>query len=279
VLVRRSIRLALIAASVAATATAIAVPATASPTTTATARVGSTIHALHGTKFNVRTSGNWFGYVQGTLEKAGNPTFKNISGIWTVPTASQHVSGQAENSSTWIGIGGGCVDINCLATDNTLIQAGTEQDVAANGSTSYYAWYEIIPAPSLRTNLVVHPGDRIKGQIGEPTPGIWNITLTNLTTGGKFHTTLPYSSTNLTAEWVDETPLTTSGFANLPNLTPTHFDNATVNGKNANLLAKERLYLTGGSGNIIGAPSTPQADKNGFGDCTWATTCGVPGNF
>jgi hypothetical protein len=90
---------------------------------------------------------------------------------------------------------------------------------------------------------------------------------------------VPYTSTYLTAEWVDETPLTTGLFAPLPNLTPTHFDDATVNGQNAHLLTAERLYLIGGSGQIIGAPSVPQTDGNGFGDCAWATTCAVPSNF
>ena len=278
---RRSVRFALLAATTAAAAAAaISLPqASAAPSATPAARVGSTLKVLHGTHFNARTSGNWFGYVQGTLEKAGNPTFHKISGTWKVPTATQHVAGQAANSSTWVGIGGGCVDQGCTVPDNTLIQAGTEQDVSAGGAASYYAWYEIIPAPSLRTNLVVHAGDKITCTIVEGAPGVWKITLKNLTTGGKFTTTLPYSSSYLTAEWVDETPLTTAGFANLPNLTPTHFDNATVNGKNANLLAKERIYLTGGSGNIIGTSSVPQADKNGFGACTWTTTCAVPANF
>ena len=278
---RRSLRFVLIAtATAAAAATAISAPSASAVSSSSPAtRVGSTLHVVKGTTFNARTSGNWFGYVQGTLEKAGNPTFHKISGTWRVPTATQHVSGQAANSSTWVGIGGGCVDQTCLVGDNTLIQAGTEQDVSASGAASYYAWYEIIPAPSLRTNLVVHAGDKITCTIAEGAPGVWKITLKNLTTGGSFNTTLPYSSSYLTAEWVDETPLTTAGFANLPNLTPTHFDNATVNGKNANLLAKERIYLTGGNGNVIGSASVPQADKNGFGACTWTTSCGVPANF
>ena len=50
-------------------------------------------------------------------------------GTWTVPTATQHTAGQAEASSDWIGIGGGCIDAGCTASDSTLIQTGTEQDV------------------------------------------------------------------------------------------------------------------------------------------------------
>ena len=50
-----------------------------------------------------------------------------------MPTASAHKAKEAEYSSTWVGIGGGCLNTACSVTDNTLIQAGTEQDVAANG--------------------------------------------------------------------------------------------------------------------------------------------------
>ncbi len=277
---RRSARLILVAtAAVSAGIAAVAVPATATPTATSTfSRVGSTIHVVKGSAFNTRTSGNWFGYVQGTLEKPGRPQFKAITGTWVVPTATQHKPGEFENSSTWIGIGGGCVNANCLITDNTLIQAGTEQDVDSSGNASYHSWWEIIPAPSISTPLVVHAGNKIHASITQTLPGLWKISLSNLSTGNSWSRTIPYSSTHLTAEWVDETPLTTGGFAALPNLTPTHFDDATVNGKNANLVAAERIYLTGGSG-IIGSPSVPQSDRNGFGDCTWTTSCGVPGNF
>ena len=40
-------------------------------------------------------------------------------------------------SSVWVGIDG--------YSSNTVEQIGTEQDVSANGKTSYYAWYEMYP--------------------------------------------------------------------------------------------------------------------------------------
>ena len=88
--------------------------------------------ALHA---NTNTSTNWFGYNQGTLEK-NDTLFNSITGDWTVPTATQHTSGQAESSSDWIGIGGGCVDSGCTVSDSTLIQTGTEQDVDSNCKAS-----------------------------------------------------------------------------------------------------------------------------------------------
>src|SRR6476469_1295387 len=79
-------------------------------------------HFVHA--FNANQSNNWYGYNQGALE-TGKSLFHSVSGDWTVPTASQHTSGNDEYSSTWIGIGGGCVTADCAVTDSTLIQTGT----------------------------------------------------------------------------------------------------------------------------------------------------------
>src|SRR6185503_10573345 len=70
---------------------------------------------------NANQSNNWSGYNQGALEQGGK-LFSGITGDWTVPTATQHTAGEDEFSSSWIGIGGGCVDAGCTVTDNTLIQ-------------------------------------------------------------------------------------------------------------------------------------------------------------
>ena len=91
---------------------------------------GQLLHLAKGANINANQSSNWFGYNQGTLEQ-GTKLFHSITGDWTVPAATQHTAGQAEASSDWIGIGGGCVDAGCTFTDNTLIQTGTEQDVNA----------------------------------------------------------------------------------------------------------------------------------------------------
>jgi hypothetical protein len=238
-------------------------------------RVGPRLHA------DTNTSSNWFGYNQGALEQGGK-LFHSISGEWTVPTATQHTAGQAEASSDWIGIGGGCVDAGCTITDPTLIQTGTEQDVSASGSASYYAWYELVPAPELQiTSMPVSPGDRIYASIAEVVPDseLWTITIRDLTDGQSYSTTVPYSSTHATAEWIEETPLeigTNAGFAALPNLTSPAFDLATTNGAPANLKPSEELDLVDSGGSVIGAPSAPDPDSDGFNACTWAATCSAP---
>src|SRR6266567_2904199 len=86
-------------------------------------------------------SSNWSGYNQGSIEQ-GHKLFSSVKGRWVVPTATQHTPGEQKYSSTWIGIGGGCVTANCSVTDTTLIQEGTDQDVETNGTASYNAWWE-----------------------------------------------------------------------------------------------------------------------------------------
>jgi peptidase A4-like protein len=257
----------------------------AAATVLASSAGATTGPSAHGQLLRVRAntnqSSNWFGYNQGTLEQ-GSKLFNSITGDWTVPTVTQHNAGQAENSSDWIGIGGGCVDAACTVGDSTLIQTGTEQDVDAAGGASYSAWWEIIPAPSLViTNMTVAPGDHMHASIAEllPNSNVWTIVLQDVTRNESFSQTVPYASTHLTAEWIEETPLllgTDAGFAALPNLTSPVFSSATTNGQPANLQASEEIALIDSNGSVIGTPSAPNAARNGFNACTWATSCAAP---
>jgi Peptidase A4 family len=231
---------------------------------------------------NANQSTNWSGYNQGTLEK-NDTLFHSVGGTWTVPTASQHTKGQAEYSSSWLGVGGGCVNSGCSVSDPTLIQTGTEQDVAANGTTSYSAWWELVPAPSETiSSMTVHPGDTMSASVTEAVSGsdLWTIQIKDETTGKSFSQTVPYPSTHLTAEWIQEAPtiIGTSGanVGTLPNLSGANFDNATTNGASAGLSPSEEIQLANSSGTVESTPSAPNPAKNGFNDCTYTTVCAAP---
>jgi len=224
-------------------------------------------------------SSNWSGYNLGTFGN-GNGGYRSISGTWVVPKATQSLKGEAEYSSTWVGIGGGCVDSGCTATDSTLIQAGTEQDVNASGKASYFAWWEIIPEPETPVSLAVKSGDTVTVTINEVLPDQWTIKISNVSTGRSVTVNTPYTSTHATAEWIEESPLIigfAGGFAALPSLSTVHFDSGQVNGMTPSLDAKtELIHQVNGSGQVIAQPSLPDSDKDGFNDCTWATTCATP---
>jgi hypothetical protein len=255
------------------------------PTATAASRTaGRTLRPIpaHGQliqPFNTNTSNNWFGYNQGYEEV--HKLFHSITGNWVVPRATQHVAGQAEYGADWIGIGGGCVDANCTVTDNTLIQDGTEENVSASGQASYSAWWEIVPEPSTTISMTVAPGDHMHSSIVE-TPvdsETWKITLQDVTRKKTFTKTVNYSSSYLTAEWIEETPLvigSNSGFAPLPKLTSPVFDKATVNGAPSALKTSQEIYLVNSNGQVTGAPSSPDPDTDGFNACAWATSCRAP---
>jgi hypothetical protein len=228
-------------------------------------------------------SSNWSGYNQGSIEKGGK-TFTQISGTWTVPKATQHKAGEAEYSSSWVGIGGGCVDANCTVTDGTLIQAGTEQDVNAAGAASYSAWWEIIPEPSTTiTTITVHAGDKMSVTISDPTgTNRWTIVVKDLTNGQTFTMNTPYPSTHATAEWIVETPVVIDNHGHvtvgpLPNLATTRFNLGRVNGAAPSLQASEEIRLVDPNTNqALATPSSPDPSKDGFNDCTYATSCPAP---
>lgn len=268
---RRIHRFAALAAA-ALSVTAVVGHASASP---AAPTRGGTIAAL-----NASESSNWSGYNQGILEPGKSP-FTQVSGTWTVPTARQHQAGQDEYSSAWVGIGGGCLDTSCTATDNTLIQAGTEHDIDAKGNATYGTWWEIIPGPSLdiTSSVPVKPGDQVSVDIVETVPGLWTITVKNLTTGKTWSQAVPYTSTHGTAEWILETPLligtSGTGISAMPDLTGMRFDNGKANGKAVALDPAEAINLVS-NGQRVATPSAPDSQLDGFNDCTWTTTCASP---
>ncbi len=249
-------------------------PAAASPASAAT------IYHRPLVVVGANQSNNWSGYNQGTLEQGGR-SFHQISGTWVVPTASAHKPGENEYSATWVGIGGGCVDAGCMLTDTTLIQAGTSQDVGSNGQATYTAWWEIIPAPSVPVSLAVTAGNTVSVNIAETTPQVWSITINNVSTGQSWSTTVPYSSTYATVEWIEETPVVidSSGAVTvgpLPRLSQVTFDAGTVNGGNPGLRSSEEMQLVDTNGAALATPSSPDPDTDGFNDCAYASTCAAP---
>jgi len=259
---------------------ATALPAQAHALPTAT-RALSALPGAHATLATLATnqSNNWSGYSE-PLTQSG--PYQSISATWTVPAATQHTAGQAESSATWIGIGGGCITVDCTVGDGTLVQAGTEQDVAANGTPSYYAWWEIVPVPSIQFSMPVNAGDVISASLTQTAPEVWNIVLNDLTTGhtGSASQTIPYPSDYTTAEFIEETPLSVgtsgTGLTNLPNLGTVTFTGASVNGGPAGLVPADEMQLTDSSGKVIATPSAPDTTGTAFNDCTWATTCTAP---
>ncbi|HEX4126302.1 MAG TPA: G1 family glutamic endopeptidase [Acidimicrobiales bacterium] len=136
-------------------------------------------------------STNWSGQI------ATGMTFNGMTGNWTVPTvqATQYNSA----SASWIGIDGG------PSSPNSIIQTGTAQ-VADNGSTLYYAWYELFPAPPVTIGAVA-PGDSMAADITRVSGSQWTVSITDTSSGassGPISAT--YGGPAISAEWIEELP-------------------------------------------------------------------------
>jgi len=152
-------------------------------------------------------STNWSGYaVSGTI-------FNFVSGTWVQPTANCTSTAAATSSSAfWVGLGGNST------TSNALEQTGTEVDCLANGTVRYSAWYELLPAGSVKVALKIHAGDRISASVKVKGTAV-SVSLKNATTGKTFTKTLRMATPDISsAEWIAEAPstLTPGGTAVLP---------------------------------------------------------------
>ena len=194
---------------------------------------------------------NWAGY------DATGGTFTAVGASWDIPQSVAQVSLSAD--ATWVGIGG--------ITSRDLIQAGT-QTVFQNGTTSYEAWYELLPSTSIQVPLVVHPGDAMTISISEGSNNEWQISFADATTGQNYATSVSYQSSLSSAEWVEEMPSDQRGFVSLDNFGSVSFTNAyavedgnrvTIGGSGGS-----PMTMINGAGQALTTPSSLGADGASF---------------
>jgi hypothetical protein len=158
-------------------------------------------------------SGNWAGYELANFQTGQKYTQAQMT--WIVPAvsygSSTDTTSSPEYSANWVGIGGFCENSVCFRADRTLIQLGTEQDVATNGAAQYYAWYEMLPRAEVQLPHAVAPGDMMNASLGcvracSAKRQTWRLTMTDQTRGWTWSRTLVYGSSMLSAEWIEEAP-------------------------------------------------------------------------
>lgn len=206
-------------------------------------------------------SGNWAGYV---VPAAGTTS---VAADWTVPAAAPH-NGQGGSSSAWVGVGAGNPD---------LIQAGTESDVNSSGSATYFAWWEALPSPARKVRLAVQPGDRVHVSVAESAPGVWAISISDLSSGQAFATATSYASNHGQADWIVERPFVSNKLAGLPELSGAGFNGGSLNGAPVNLSSRQGYQMwTLDLSTTLATPSRPSQSQDGFAVCTYAATCAKP---
>jgi len=203
---------------------------------------GSAMRGPH----NESTSGNWSGYALST-GSSGNYTSASFS--WTVPSATYVNYGSSNpysfnDSSEWVGIGG--------FSTSDLIQLGTQSTVQSNGSTTYSAWYEILPASEtpLPSQYTVSAGDAMSASLTctsnctvQNSNTQWALSMTDSTKGWTFSINLTYQSCLCSVEWIEEAP-TYGVIAALQNYGTAAMTNLLVNGGSPSLsLAADAIIL------------------------------------
>jgi hypothetical protein len=180
------------------------------------------------------TSLDWSGYVVASGFTYPQPAFTSVSGSWIVPAVT--VSQTDAFSAAWIGIGG---DL-----DQTLIQAGTEQDSISQQSV-YSAWYELLPYDSVTIDSInVSAGDSITAQISltDPASNVWTIKIDDVTSRQSFSTDIIYDSSQLTAEWILERPTVNNAIGTLANFGSITFTNTTATENNTTATIRNLTY-------------------------------------
>lgn len=187
-----------------------------------------------GPNFEIVT-GNWAGYEVANFQTGQK--YLAAKSSWTVAPITYSDTGPEDSdqyAATWVGIGGYCTDAFCTGADNTLIQLGTQSEVAQDGTATYGAWYEMLPQPPVAIPLAINPGDQITASlacvgacVGNKQP--WALTMTNQSTHQSWSRTVAYSSSQLSAEWIEEAPVM-GGILPLAQFTVAPFTATSANG-------------------------------------------------
>lgn len=130
--------------------------------------------------------------------------FSAVSGGWVVPTPTSTSTTGNSLDAAWIGIGG--------VSSDDLIQTGTVDVVDPNGTITVSAFYELLPdSATFIPSISVSPGDAMFASIRETAPDTWSVTITDQTDGQSFSTSLSYTSSHSSAEWIEEDPSYSDG--------------------------------------------------------------------
>jgi hypothetical protein len=147
-----------------------------------------------------QVSSNWSGYAASGLD-GGTATFSDVTASWVQPKVSC-VAGRSDSVAFWVGLGGDS------ETSQSLEQLGTEADCdGSGGAASYSAWWEIVPAASVRIPLKLRPGDHVTAAVVVKGEAV-TLFLKNVTRKTRFTKTLTPSLPPdvSSAEWIAEAP-------------------------------------------------------------------------
>ncbi|MDP9265079.1 MAG: G1 family endopeptidase, partial [Chloroflexota bacterium] len=200
---------------------------------------------------NTGVSRNWAGYV------ATGGSFTSVSGTWTIAQPSATTAGI---DATWVGIGG-------YGSDD-LVQAGTQANVTRTGDIIYTAWIERLPQAAQTVPLTVSGGDSVTVALTEQNSGQWLVSITNNATGKSYSTTIRYSSTHASAEWIEEAPSSGRGVVPLDDFGSVRFTSSSARMDGRDISIKDArgkpVTMADSSGQALASPSSLGSDGSSF---------------
>jgi hypothetical protein len=202
-------------------------------------------------------SSNWSGYAAETsLSSPQSNAVTYVSGSWTVPKVTGTTNAY---SSVWVGIDG--------YSSNSVEQLGTEQDTSRSGATTYYAWWEMYPNPSVQITTMgtISSGDSMSASVTYIGNNAFTLQMTDHTTGKVFSTTQTSTTAERSsAEWIVEAPSSFLGILPLANFGTATFTQAqaTIQGTTGPIDSgswqNTAINMVNNSGTVIASTSTLQ---------------------
>jgi hypothetical protein len=194
-------------------------------------------------------SRNWSGYA------AQNGPYTQVSGTWKVPSITGSDPSSAD--AAWVGIGG--------VSSNDLIQSGTQDTLDADGQVTTSAFYELLPDdPVTIPTVTPRPGDTVTVSISQQQPNQWRIAFADTTTGQTFSTTVSYSSSLSSAEWIEEAPSDGYGTVPLANFGSVSFTRASTNQGTLAQSGAQPVAMADDQGQTLATPSALGSDGASF---------------
>lgn len=138
-------------------------------------------------------------YYAGYSVALASGSFTAVTGRWTQPAVTCDGS-RWQSLSVWVGIDDD--------GEKYLEQTGTGADCKpGHRNPTYYAWYEMFPAPMVPVSLKVQPGDEMAAAV-TVTGTNFTLHVANLTTGKSVTVTKSQHAKTIGAYWIVEAPST-----------------------------------------------------------------------
>ncbi|HVA20871.1 MAG TPA: G1 family glutamic endopeptidase [Candidatus Micrarchaeia archaeon] len=190
----------------------------------------------------------------------GDGPYTHVAGTFNVP--SIYSSPTNTDTAEWVGIDGDCVGVTGPCSDSALIQAGvTEAYVASTNMYTIWPWWEILPAPSTPIpTMVVAPNDTVTVAIDQVSGSVWQIAVSDNTTGQSFTIDQTYGGPLTSAEWILEAPNVNGAQSTVGDYAPAvTFSNLRLGGPVA--AWQEVVMVQGGA--QVSTPSTLAGNSSG----------------